>query len=64
MELKFLRQFSYKETFSMSYDNVLIFSGSFINASNQNLYIPFSNNHSAITLNIASQTIFGPQNND
>ena len=66
MHLPEFRQFSYEETFRMCFENVLIFSGLFINASCENLigktlYIPTSKKHSAFTLQLSAQTLFGYQ---
>ena len=66
MALPELREFLYKETFRMSFDNVLIFTGLFTNAScenliGKNLYIPLSNKHAAFSLKLSSQTLFGVQ---
>ena len=66
MALPELREFLYKETFRMSFDNILIFTGLFINASCGNLigkilYIPLSNKNAAFSLKLSSQTLFGVQ---
>ena len=66
MALPELREFLYQQTFRMSFDNILIFTGLFTNAScenliGKNLHIPLSNKHAAFSLKLSSQTLFGVQ---
>lgn len=56
-----LKQFAYEDKFKMSFDNVLIFTGRFINSSlrpivAKTLYIPLTEKHGALTFKIIGQS--------
>ena len=56
-----LKQFAYEDKFRMSFDNVLIFAGHFIDFSAKNnlgktLYIPLTERHPAFTFRITGQS--------